>query len=188
MTDPRVTKTRAALAQAVLALASEKPFADVTITEIAERAGVGYASFFRHYKDKDALLTAVADKMIEDLVGIIMPAMLMEDTLAASIAICAYTESHRSITAALLSGGAETMVRHHIVARALEYSRLQTDLRPRNAPPMRIPPELVLTHCVASTLGLLSWWLEQGGGLTAEGMGDVVNRLVMAPVRAIERG
>jgi AcrR family transcriptional regulator len=188
MTDPRVTKTRAALAQAVLALASEKPFTDVTITEIAERAGVGYASFFRHYKDKDALLTAVADKMIEDLVGIIMPAMMMEDTLAASIAICAYTESHRSITTALLAGGAETMVRHHIVARALEYSRVQTDLRPHNAAPMRIPPELVLTHCVAATLGLLSWWLEQGSELTAEGMGDVINRLVMAPVRAIERG
>jgi AcrR family transcriptional regulator len=188
MTDPRVTKTRAALAQAVLALAAEKPFADVTITEIAERAGVGYASFFRHYKDKDALLTAVADKMIEDLVGIIMPAMLMEDTLAASIAICAYVDSHRSITSALLAGGAETMVRHHIVARALDYSRLQTDLRPRDAQPMSIPPELVLTHCVASTLGLLAWWLEQGGGLTAEAIGDVVNRLVMAPVRAIERG
>jgi AcrR family transcriptional regulator len=188
MTDPRVTKTRAALAQAVLALAAEKPFADVTITEIAERAGVGYASFFRHYKDKDALLTAVADKMIEDLVAIIMPAMLVEDTHAASVAICSYVESHRSITTALLAGGAETMVRHHIVARALEYSRLQTDLRPRNAPPMAVPPDLVLTHCVAATLGLLAWWLEQDGGLTAETMGDVINRLVMAPVRAIERG
>jgi AcrR family transcriptional regulator len=188
MTDPRVTKTRAALAQAVLTLAAEKPFGDVTITEIAERAGVGYASFFRHYKDKDALLTAVADKMIEDLVAIIMPAMLVEDTHAASVAICSYVESHSSITTALLAGGAETMVRHHIVARALEYSRLQSDLRPRNPPPMAVPPELVLTHCVAATLGLLAWWLEQGGGLTAETMGDVINRLVMAPVRAIERG
>ncbi len=188
MTDPRVTKTRAALAQAVLALAAEKPFADVTITEIAERAGVGYASFFRHYKDKDALLTAVADTMIEDLVAIIMPAMLEEDTRAASIAICVYTEGHRSITTALLSGGAETMVRHHIVARAIEYSRLQTVLRPPNPPGVAIPPELILTHCVAATLGLLSWWLEQGGGLSAEAMGDLVNRLVMAPVRAIERG
>lgn len=188
MTDPRVTKTRAALAQAVLALASEKPFADVTITEIAERAGVGYASFFRHYKDKDALLTAVADTMVDDLVAIIMPAMLEEDTLAASIAICAYAGAHRSITTALLSGGAETMVRHHIVARSIEYSRLQTGLRTPNALPPAIPPELVVTHCVAATLGLLSWWLEQGEGLSADAMGDLVNRLVMAPVRAIERG
>ncbi len=188
MTDPRVTKTRAALAKAVLELTAEKPFADVTITEIAERAGVGYASFFRHYKDKDALLAAVADTMIEDLVEIIMPAMLEEDTRAASIAICAYVEAHRSITGALLAGGAETMVRHHIVARAIEYSRLQAILRPPEPTPMGIPPALVLTHCVAATLGLLAWWLEQGGGLSAEAMGDVVNRLVMAPVRAIERG
>ena len=28
----------------------------------------------------------------------------------------------------------------------------------------------------------------KGGGLTADAMGDVVNRLVMAPVRALERG
>ena len=53
---------------------------------------------------------------------------------------------------------------------------------------MAIPPELVLTHCVAATLGLLSWWLEQGKGLSADAMGDLVNRLVMAPVRAIEMG
>src|SRR5471032_1530884 len=79
MTDPRVTKTRAALAEAVLALAAEKPFADVTITEIAERAGVGYASFFRHYKDKDALLSDVADTLVNDLIAIIMPAMQNDD-------------------------------------------------------------------------------------------------------------
>ena len=67
MTDPRVAKTRAALAESVLALASEKPFAEVTITEIAERAGVGYASFFRHYRDKDALLADVADTLVDDI-------------------------------------------------------------------------------------------------------------------------
>src|SRR5271154_4683249 len=104
MTDPRVTKTRAALAEAVLALASEKLFADVTITEIAARAGVGYASFFRHFKDKDALLTEVADQMVTDLLAIIMPAMNEEDTLATSIAICRYVDEHRLLTRALLAG------------------------------------------------------------------------------------
>jgi AcrR family transcriptional regulator len=188
MTDPRVTKTRAALAEAVLALTSEKPFADVTITEIAERAGVGYASFFRHYKDKDALLAAVADTMIDDLVAIIMPAMLEEDTLAASIAICSYVGRHHPIARALLAGGAETMVRHHIVTRAIGHSRTWAALLPTNAPTNNVPRELVITHCVASTLGLLSWWLEQGDSLTAEAIGDVVNHLVMAPVRMMGRG
>lgn len=188
MTDPRVAKTRAALAEAVLALASEKPFSDVTITEIAERAGVGYASFFRHYKDKDALLADVADTVVDDLLPIMMPAMLDEDTLMASVAMCRFIDENRLVTRALLAGGAETMVRRHIVMRAVERSQERVAAEPAGAPAIAIPHDLVITHCVAATLGLLSWWLEQGGAISSEAMGEVVNRLVMAPVRAVQRG
>jgi AcrR family transcriptional regulator len=182
MTDPRVTKTRAALAEAVLALASEKPFADVTITEIAARAGVGYASFFRHFKDKDALLTEVADQMVTDLLAIIMPALIEEDTLATSIAICRYVDEHRLLTRALLAGGAESRVRDHIVGRSIETAQLRVPAQPSG-----IPYELIVTHSVSATLGLLGWWLEHGASITPEAMGEVVDRLVMSPVRIIER-
>ncbi len=182
MTDPRVTKTRAALAEAVLALASEKPFADVTITEIAARAGVGYASFFRHFKDKDALLTEVADQMVTDLLAIIMPAMIDEDTLATSVAICRYVDEHRLLTRALLAGGAESRVRDHIVGRSIETARLRVPAQPSG-----IPYELIVTHSVSATLGLLGWWLEHGESISADAMGAVVDRLVMSPVRVMER-
>jgi AcrR family transcriptional regulator len=182
MADPRVTKTRAALAQAVLALAAEKPFADLTVTEIAERAGVGYASFFRHYRDKDALLADVADELVEDLLTIIMPALQDRDTEAASIAICRFVEDNRLIAKALLAGGAETKVRQHIVMRAIERSD-----QPMVSQPAGIPQALVITHCVSATLGLLSWWLDQGDAVQAEAMGALVDRLVMAPVRAMQR-
>ena len=182
MTDPRVTKTRAALAEAVLALAAEKPFADVTITEIAERAGVGYASFFRHYKDKDALLSAVADALVDDLTSIIMPAMQNDDTATASLAICRYVDENRSISRALLAGGAETTVRRHIVARSIEHSTIW------NAPPGEVPAELLVTHSVVASLGLLTWWLDQGKDVSVEAMARIVDRLVMGPVRAMQRG
>lgn len=182
MTDPRVTKTRAALAEAVLALASEKPFADVTITEIAARAGVGYASFFRHFKDKDALLIEVADQMVTDLLAIIMPAMIEEDTRATSIAICRYVDEHRLLTRALLAGGAESTVRDHIVGRSIDNARLRVPAKPAG-----ISYEMIVTHSVSATLGLLGWWLEKGDGISPEAMGEVVDRLVMSPVRIIER-
>jgi len=180
MTDPRVAKTRAALAEAVLALASEKSFSDITITEIAERAGVGYASFFRHYRDKEALLTDVADTMIDDLLAVIVPALRDQDTRAASIAICRYIESNRSITRALLAGGADTQVHRHIVARAIA-----TDQVPRGDPG-DVPLAMIVTHSVAASLGLLSWWLEHGQDISAEKMGEVIDRLVLAPVRQFE--
>ena len=182
MTDPRVTKTRAALAEAVLALASEKPFADVTITEIAARAGVGYASFFRHFKDKDALLTEVADQMVTDLLALIMPAMMEEDTRATSVAICRYVDEHRLLTHALLAGGAESTVRDHILGRSLEIARLRVPPQPSG-----VPYELIVTHSVSATLGLLGWWLEHGKDISADAMGSVIDRLVMSPVREMER-
>jgi AcrR family transcriptional regulator len=187
VTDPRVAKTRAALADAVLTLASEKPFADVTITEIAERAGVGYASFFRHYKDKDALLADVADTVVDDLLPAMMPAMLDEDTLTASIAMCRFIDENRLVTRALLAGGAETMVRRHIVMRAIERSGSRPTAETDRPAIPAIPHELVITHCVAASLGLLSWWLDQGAAISCEAMGEVLNRLVMAPVRGLER-
>jgi AcrR family transcriptional regulator len=181
MTDPRVAKTRAALGAAVLALTAEKPFADITITEIAERAGVGYASFFRHYRDKDALLADVADSLVDDLTAIIMPAVNKDDTGAASVAICQFVEEHRLIARALLSGGAESEIRRHIVERAVDQGRAAPE-------PSLVPQSLIICHCVASTLGLLTWWLEQGEAVSAEAMGGVIDRLVMAPVRTMQVG
>ncbi|MCC6734813.1 MAG: helix-turn-helix transcriptional regulator, partial [Bauldia sp.] len=64
MVDERIRRTRAALAEAVLALASERDFAGVTVADITRRAGIGYATFFRHYPGKDELLADVAELMI----------------------------------------------------------------------------------------------------------------------------
>ena len=39
----------------------------VTIRDITERADVAYATFFRHYEDKDALLDEVVDVILDDM-------------------------------------------------------------------------------------------------------------------------
>ena len=59
-TDARQVRSRNALTGALLALIEEKPFDQLTIREITGRAGTGYATFFRHYPTKEALLADVA--------------------------------------------------------------------------------------------------------------------------------
>jgi AcrR family transcriptional regulator len=177
MADARITKTLAALAEAVLALAGEKDFADLTIAEIAQRAGIGYATFFRHYPDKEALLADVADTLMNEIIGLMMPALLAEDTLEASIALCHYVESRRTICRALIAGGAEANIRRELIQRAT------TRARAIELPaPDQLPADLMILHAVTATIGLLGWWLDHGG-FTAREMGAIVNRLVMTPVR-----
>ena len=54
--DPRVARTRALLAGALTDLLDERPFARITVTDIAARAGVHRATFYDHFTDKHAMV------------------------------------------------------------------------------------------------------------------------------------
>ena len=52
----RMRRTRKALIQALIELTIEKGFAAITVQDIADRAMVNRATFYRHYLDKRDLL------------------------------------------------------------------------------------------------------------------------------------
>jgi AcrR family transcriptional regulator len=58
-TDPRITRTVQACELAIVELASERPISQVTIADLAERAGVTRATFYNHYASPLALLIQV---------------------------------------------------------------------------------------------------------------------------------
>ncbi len=179
MADPRVAKTRRALREALLALVAEKAFDDLSISEIVARAGLGYATFFRHYHDKDALLADVADALIDELLVQMMPALRLEETLAASVALCRFVDGRRTICRALLTGGAQANVRRQLLARARARAEAVA-----LTPVEGLPTDLAIDHAVGAILGLLEWWLDHEGSFGAEGMGAIIDRLVMGPIRA----
>jgi AcrR family transcriptional regulator len=55
---------RAALVAETLALAAEQGMADVSLREVARRVGVSPGAVFRHFADKSALMTAVAEEAL----------------------------------------------------------------------------------------------------------------------------
>ncbi len=57
--DPRITRTRKLLRDALSSLLSEKSFESISVQDIAERATVNRATFYAHYADKPDLLEAI---------------------------------------------------------------------------------------------------------------------------------
>ena len=57
--DPRVTRTRRLIRDALVSLLAEKSFESVSVQDIAERATVNRATFYAHFTDKFALLDAI---------------------------------------------------------------------------------------------------------------------------------
>src|SRR5213078_1050830 len=112
LSDARVVRTREALREAMTALAAESPLEAITVRAIAARAGVGYATFFRHYTDKDALLAEVSELLISEF-------LQQHDRPAAARTLCQYVLDHLAIHKALIAGGAGETVRAEMLRQAM---------------------------------------------------------------------
>jgi AcrR family transcriptional regulator len=58
-TDPRIVRTTRACEQAIVELASQRPISQITVAELAARAGVTRATFYNHYTSPLELLIQV---------------------------------------------------------------------------------------------------------------------------------
>ena len=71
--DRRIRRTQNSLARALIEVTLEKGYEAVTVRDITDRADVGYATFYRHYQDKDALLVDVLEVVLNELIGLFFP-------------------------------------------------------------------------------------------------------------------
>ena len=61
--DLRIRRTRKMIQEALLELTVEKGYPNITVQDIADRAMVNRSTFYRHYLDKDDLLTQYMDEV-----------------------------------------------------------------------------------------------------------------------------
>lgn len=174
--DARQIRSRKALSGALLALLEEKPFDQITIREISARAGTGYATFFRHYPTKEALLGDVASEEIAKLLAMTVPVLRDTNSYQSTRALCAYVAEHRKLWSALLTGGAAGIVRDEFIRQARGLTR---------EPLMHedwLPADLGVVYGTGATFDLLAWWLSQEQSYSPEQIAGILHRLVIAPL------
>lgn len=174
--DARQVRTRRALTGALLALLEESPFDQLTIRQIAARARVGYATFFRHYPSKEALLNDVASEEISGLLAMTTPILLDARSDESTRALCAHVAKHRGLWSALLTGGAAGIVREEFVRQARSVG---------HATPGRetwLPADLAVAYGTGSTIDLLAWWLAQEEHYSPDRIAEILDRLIIAPL------
>lgn len=175
-TSDKTPRTQLALRQALLELLEEQPFEQIKVREITTRAGVGYATFFRRYSDKDHLLSDLAATEIDKLLTMTLPLLYTVDTLASTQALCAYVWEHRRVWKILLTGGAAASLKEEYLRRALELAR------ERPSPEAPLPAELAVTFSVTAIIEMQAWWLKQPNPLSVKEMAAIINRLAVMPI------
>jgi AcrR family transcriptional regulator len=181
--DARQVRSRNALTGALLELLEEKPFDQPTIREISARAGTGYATFFRHYPTKEALLSDVASEEIADLLDRTIPVLRDSNSFESTKALCRHVGEHRNLWSALLTGGAAGILREEFIRQARELPRAFTEVKKS-----WLPADLGVVHGAGGTIDLLAWWLSQDAGdYSAEQIAEILNRLIIGPLVAGDR-
>jgi len=180
VSDARVVRTREALRRAMTALAEESPLDSITVRAIAAKAGVGYATFFRHYSDKDALLADVTDNLVREFLAQAAPWLQQRDRTGAAKFLCAFVESHLAIYKALIAGGSGETVRAEMLRQTMA-----TMVQARPHRPDGPLDDLVLFQTVSGILNLLAWWLRNLDSVDADTMAEIIERLILTPVSAV---
>ena len=74
----QIARTRFWIEEALIAEAGNKPFSEITITRICEKAGVGRQTFYRHFKNKEEVIRSRMRKIFNEYM------VSLQDNLIAS--------------------------------------------------------------------------------------------------------
>lgn len=160
--DSRVRRTRDRLGDALVELILEKPFDQINIQEILDRAGVARSTFYTHYRDKDDLFWSDADEFFEAMSTLLLRHQEKSNRIAPVRELFAHLADSRRFHAALVSSGKihdmMELGQGHF-ARAIEQ-RLTMLEKSRE---MTIERRTAVAHAFAGALlSLLSWWIDHG--------------------------
>jgi AcrR family transcriptional regulator len=159
--DRRVRRTRKLLHDAFLGLVLEKGYEKTTIQDILDRADVGRSTFYVHFRDKEALLTASFDGMRDQLeheLASIDATSPIDFTLPAALL---YEHAYRNqrVYRALCGRQGGALVQRYL--RRLIGDLLRKHLRLQfTRAGAGVPAEVVAEFYTSAALGLLVWWID----------------------------
>jgi AcrR family transcriptional regulator len=157
--DPRIARTRQSLQEALFDLARERGLDEISVADIAERAGVNRSSFYQHYSDKDTLLADAIDAVVE-AAGTEIPVLseISPEPPAILVAYLRHVEENAAVYARVFGEHGSPL------ALARLRDRVQTIVIDAVASSHAdtfgdIPPDVLAAGLSGSVLGVIDAWL-----------------------------
>lgn len=180
-TDRRTRRTRRLLKDALLTLILEKGYDAVTIEEITERADLGRATFYLHYKDKEDLLLKIIEAISCELISQISntPPILLVFQHAAENA-----DLYRII---LRGEGAyrSTSWLQEIISDSAQNFMVMKQAQDNLEVRLNVPVEVFSNYFAGSLLGLVTWWLESNMPYPPEEMAEMFRKMFFQGARQV---
>jgi len=180
-TDLRIRRTHKLLQEAMIELVAEKGFDAITVGDIAERAMINRATFYRHYQDKYDLVVKIFEETAGHLVGTMKPShgyvrrLDPENPPEIWIRLFEHVAEHARLYRAMLGKNGSSWyaarMRDYAVNLILEREReREQHLGPRQQNDPAMPQELPVMLLSHVLIGAIVWWLESERSYTPRQM------------------
>jgi AcrR family transcriptional regulator len=173
--DARVVRRRDMLGDALVELMVEKPFDEITVQDVLDRAKVSRSTFYSHYRDKDDLfLSDVEEFWI--MIGTILTRQREQSMRVAPVReLFAHIAEVRDFYASLVASGKIYDVLdlgQGVFARSIQQRMMEilTEPQPHAA-------AIAVAHAGA-LFAMLRWWVDRGMTPSPEEMDNLFHRVV----------
>ena len=175
--DRRVARTRKALREALVSLSLEIGYDRVTIRKLTDRADIGYATFYRHYRSKDEVVTEYFVGMIEQVRQELRPEMSHYEE-----SLIIYRKMGENRDAILF--GISLPREHPAIKPAWDeaFDMVRDLYSARMSAP--VPLNVSVNHIVNSVVEMIRWWLTDGGDYSPEAMATMQSELIFKVVES----
>lgn len=170
--DPRIARTRQALADSLIALALEQGYENLTIRMVTEHAGVGNRTFYRHYLSLDDLLKQILQAAFERLKELVLVADTPHGGMRASYF---FIRDHQYLLRVFVNLPREHPVRQVIWTEAAKL----VHERYRWQETSNVPMGLAIDHLLLVIINLIVWYLDHIDDYTPEEVADMHEVLVL---------
>ncbi|MGA5759516.1 TetR/AcrR family transcriptional regulator [Nonomuraea bangladeshensis] len=187
--DPRVRRTRSALARALIELAEQRDLARISVSDVAGSAGVSRSAFYDHYRDVHELAEDACTAMIDDLIDSLPgPALdsadLAREATESLTAFFGRLAAHAGLYRALLGPQGSARVAGHIRGRVAEVIHDRLTRADATGWPEHVPHDVTASFTAGALIGVAVDWLEHGCPRPPATMAAAIWPLVNAHYRA----
>ena len=186
--DRRIQKTQALLHDALGTLIREKPYDEIVLKEILDRANVGRSTFYTHFRDKDELLASGIHEMLRAVHAADLQASGKKDEriIRFSLPVFEHIHRHRQAGAAGMGTRGRAIIHEHLQRVLAEQIAEDIDkvFQGRLQTAGQIPPDLLVQYVASTFVLVLNWWVESDSPLKPKEVNEVFRGLIIPTLAA----
>ena len=179
--DRRIVRTRKLLRDAMHELILEQGYDEFNIQDVTNKANLGRATFYLHYREKDDLLTDLMNQRFEDFIGTTSQIVSSKDGILEEKAIeklFNLAEENYDFYRIMEIGKGGTIASNQMQLIIRDKVRERLDqLKLVTQKEFSYPQDFLETYLSGALLALIYWWLREEMPYSAAEMAKMYRRL-----------